>query len=277
MNSKRPRRAGSSWLALCLAALGVACGGSATRDADSPASTPEPRRAVEPVPLAPTKIVFAMGGIENDFRKCFFRNPSDRGTLRVRWDADTSGVVTDAQVVSSTLTTPAIETCLVERVSELRFGRLEEPSRGEWVFVFRLVSPQESKPTTTKTGRGKAARANQRKAKSVADDEDGDSIALASDSVGFLDPGRIANVVEAGLPLFARCYRAGLSRHEALSGNVRFRFVIGESGRVESIADRGSDLPDPFAVDCVAEGFYALEFPRPEGGPVSVDYRIRLN
>lgn len=207
-----------------------------------------------------------MRGNEVDFRKCFFRRPTDRGTVRVRWRIDEEGVPHAPQVVDSTLRAEAVQNCLLERVADLRFGRLERPAVGEWVFVFRLADPPPQKEES-KTKRGSKP----------AKEPDEEGIRLDASSPGWLDPERIDGTVQAGYRLFARCYRAGLQRQEELAGHVRFQFVIAPSGRVETVRDQGSDLPDPFAVDCVAEAFYALEFPKPERGPVSVQYRMRLN
>ena len=248
-------------------ALGAAaCGGSPQAAAPPPESPATATPVEELAPLEPSKIIFAMGGIENDFRKCFFRNPRDRGTLHVRWQTDTDGVAHDATIVDSTLETAAVEECLLGRVNDLRFGPLERPAQGEWVFVFRLATPPDPKPS--KAGK---------KAKKRADD-DGEGISVDPNSPGWLEPYRVADIVEAGMGLFARCYRTGISRQEALAGNVRLQFVVGADGRIQTISDQGSDLPDLYAVDCVAEGFYALKFPKPErGGPVTVSYRMRLN
>jgi hypothetical protein len=84
-------------------------------------------------------------------------------------------------------------------------------------------------------------------------------------------------VVEAGYPLFARCYRDGVSRNDTLGGTLRLHFTISASGSVSEVSDGGSDLSDRQVVDCVAEGFYALRFPAPEHGAVSVLYRIRFD
>jgi hypothetical protein len=55
---------------------------------------------------------------------------------------------------------------------------------------------------------------------------------------------------------------------------VRLKFVIAPEGSVEEIVDEGSDLPDQRVINCVAEGFFALVFPKPERGPVHVQYRM---
>jgi hypothetical protein len=89
-----------------------------------------------------------------------------------------------------------------------------------------------------------------------------------------LAPDAIDNVVAAGYPLFARCYRDGVSRDINLDGTVRLHFVVGSAGAVSEVSDRGSDLSDRQVVDCIAEGFYALRFPQPQHGSVQVLYRI---
>ena len=93
-------------------------------------------------------------------------------------------------------------------------------------------------------------------------------------SAGTLAVDAIDNVVEAGYPLFARCYRDGVNRNNDLSGTVRLRFVVSSRGVVSEVSDGGSDLSDRQVVDCIAEGFYALRFPEPQHGSVQVLYRI---
>lgn len=237
-------------------------------------STPPPPAvpSAEPTPqekldlLDPGKIVFAMSGSEVDFRKCFFRRPTERGTVRVRWHIDEEGVPHAPEVVDSSLRTEAVQRCLLDRVADMRFGRLERAAIGEWVFVFRLADPPPPKSAS-----------NDKRSSDPGEEPEEEGIRLEESSRGWLDPERISGTVQAGYRLFARCYRAGLKRQEELAGHLRFQFVIAPSGRVEAVRDQGSDLPDPFAVDCVAEAFYALEFPKPERGPVSVLYRMRLN
>jgi hypothetical protein len=93
-------------------------------------------------------------------------------------------------------------------------------------------------------------------------------------SSGSMSTDDIDNVVEAGYPLFARCYRDGVSRNNTLDGTVRLHFAISPSGAVSEVSDGGSDLSDRQVVDCIAEGFYALRFPEPQHGQVNVLYRI---
>ena len=52
--------------------------------------------------------------------------------------------------------------------------------------------------------------------------------------------------------------------------------VLDEEGRLAQAEDAGSLMPDPFAVDCMTEAFYAMDFPKPQGGPATVRYHLEL-
>ena len=99
-------------------------------------------------------------------------------------------------------------------------------------------------------------------------------MAIEAASPGFLDPARIEGVVQSGFGLYGHCYRDGLSRDPRLGGAVRLKLVIDTSGGVERISDGGSDLPDRRVINCVAQGLFALKFPKPERGSVHVLYRV---
>ncbi len=209
-------------------------------------------------------MVHHLRGNEADLRRCFFANPSLRGAVRFAWKLDVTGKVHSIHPESSTLSDPRVEACISQRVSEIRFGDLEKPSIAHWTFVFRLVDP----PAKSKSRRATSAK----KRKSLPDDERG--LQIDPSSAGVLAPDAIDNVVEAGYPLFARCYRDGVNRDSSLDGTVRLHFVVGSAGAVSEVSDRGSDLSDRQVVDCIAEGFYALRFPEPQHGTVQVLYRL---
>ena len=61
-----------------------------------------------------------------------------------------------------------------------------------------------------------------------------------------------------------------------LEGFVKVGFVINREGNVESVADRGSDLPDAQVVACVVQRYREIKFPKPEGRVVTVVYPIRF-
>ncbi len=231
---------------------------SANSKSESPARAPVARLPE----LPPASVVHHLRGNEADLRRCFFANPSLRGAVRFAWQLDVTGKVQGIHRESSTLSDPRVESCLSERVSEIRFGDLEQPSTARWTFVFRLVDPPKSK----------SGRASSKKHKAMAGDERG--LSIDPNSAGVLPPDAINNVVEAGFPLFARCYRDGVNRDSSLDGTVRLHFVVGSAGAVSEVSDRGSDLSDRQVVDCIAEGFYALRFPAPQHGAVQVLYRL---
>lgn len=252
-----------------IAALVMACGGG-TPSAQSPDDDESPRSLVSELPeLEPRRVVTAMRGNEAELRKCFFRAPSQGGFVRVGFEVDPLGVPQQVAVRSSTIGSKEVEQCLAEQTGALRFGELAQAGKAEWTYVFRLREPP------TKDEEKKRAKQRKKKKKSLEDDgEPGASIDPAS--TGTIDLDRVDQVVQTGYQLFARCYRDGIERNLDLEGNVRFRFVIGEDGRMEEVLDGQSDLPDRRVLDCIAETFYALRFPAPEGGKVQILYRLQL-
>jgi hypothetical protein len=266
-----PRIARALSLSTLLAAS--ACGGSTppveTADDATPLRAASGRNDSPPrEELTPAEVVVKLRGNETELRRCFFANPSARGTLSLAWTVDSDGRVQRPERQESTLTDPRIAQCLAEKLGEVRFDPREKPARAGWTFVFRLVEPQRDpggrikKPT--KRDRDRAERRDQ-------------GVQLEKSSPGTLDLASVDNVVESGFPLFARCYRDGVQRNSSLDGAVRLRFVVGERGRVTSVEDSGSDLTDRQVIDCVAEGFYALRFPEPRSGDAHLVYRIHFD
>jgi hypothetical protein len=253
-----------------LGTLGVlamsACGGS-----PRPAAAPESKSSAGPssepkearVELAAGDVVQHLRGNETDLRRCFFANPSLRGAARFSWQLDVEGKVHSVRREASTLGDSGVESCIRQRLTEIDFGDLAEPVTARWTFVFRLVDPPE--------------KTKHKRASKHTSSEDDRGLVIDPSSPGTLSSDAIDNVVEAGYPLFARCYRDGVSRNDTLGGTVRLNFAISPSGSVSNVSDGGSDLSDREVVDCVAEGFYALRFPAPEHGQVNVLYRIRFD
>jgi hypothetical protein len=94
---------------------------------------------------------------------------------------------------------------------------------------------------------------------------------------GRLAPEAIQIVIRASFSRFRACYEAGLQRNARLAGRVRTKFVIERDGRVSSVADEGSTLPDLEVVRCIDGGFGDLHFGPPRGGLVTVVYPIQFN
>ena len=218
--------------------------------------------------LTAGEIVIKLRGNETDIRRCFFANPSARGSLSLGWNVNREGRIERLKRERSTLSDPRVEQCLAEKLYDVRFDPRAKPAHARWTFVFRLVEPPKDRA-------GRVKKPNKRDRDRAEDQDQG--VQLEKGSPGSLDLAAVDNVVESGFPLFARCYRDGVQRNSNLDGAVRLRFVVGESGHVTTVEDGGSDLTDRQVIDCVAEGFYALHFPEPARGDAHLVYRIHFD
>jgi hypothetical protein len=267
-----PLRASGPALALSLLFVN-ACGG-ATPGAETPEAELSPASATlkgAPQPkdeLTASEVVIKLRGNETDIRRCFFANPSARGSLSLSWNVNVEGRIERLKRERSTLSDSRIEQCLGEKLYDVRFDPREKPAHARWTFVFRLALPKKDR-----SGR---VRKLSRRDRDRAEDSD-QGVQLEKGSPGVLDLAAVDDVVNSGFPLFARCYRDGVQRNSKLDGAVRLRFVVGEAGQVTVVEDGGSDLTDRQVIDCVAEGFYALRFPEPQRGDAHLVYRIHFD
>lgn len=253
----------SALLLILASPILFACGG-ASPEAESPPPASEdfadepPARAI----LEPKQVVFALGGSENDYRKCFMRAVGTRGYVRTRFDLSQRGEVERVTIAESSLDRPDVADCIATRLKNQLFGSFDGPKSAEWTFVFRLTDP-----LSDSAFRGKLKTERRKR-------EDG--VRLTKTSRGTLDLDRVAQRVAVNYPLVARCYRASIGRQKSAEGILRLKVRIGEDGRVRGVSDAGSVMADAFAVDCAAEGFFAMEFPQPVGGDVELLYRLDL-
>ncbi len=97
----------------------------------------------------------------------------------------------------------------------------------------------------------------------------------AAHTSGRLPPEAVQRVVRQNFGRLRHCYAAALVTQPSLSARVTTRFVIGRDGAVGSAASTGDGPPELAA--CVAKAFYAISFPAPEGGAVSVVYPISFS
>jgi hypothetical protein len=101
------------------------------------------------------------------------------------------------------------------------------------------------------------------------------SVQMAPPAVsGRIAPELIQRIVRQSFGHFRLCYENGLRSNPNLAGRVSVRFIIDRSGRVTSVSNAGSDLPDSAVVSCVVRSFSGMSFPEPENGIVSVTYPI---
>jgi hypothetical protein len=90
---------------------------------------------------------------------------------------------------------------------------------------------------------------------------------------GRVPPEAIQRIVRQSFGRFRGCYQDALTTNPGLTTRVTVRFVIGRDGSVSSVS-AASDAPSSNLAPCVTKAFYALSFPQPDGGVVSVTYPL---
>jgi len=251
----------------------TACGGSSdgARSADAEAEGKAAARAAVALPeLDPQVVGRSLRGNESELRDCFDAGGAGiEGFMRIGFRVEESGEVSNVEIESSSFAEPRVAACLEEKVSNLRFEAPGEKKQARWTFVAGL------KPQSDDGDQAGAKKGGKKKSsKRAQEDSREQGVAIDEASRGSLEPEEIEDIVHAGFGLFAHCYREGIDRRPGLNGVVRMRMVIGRDGVVDSLRDSGSDIPDREVVDCVAEGFFALRFPKPRSGTVRLLYRI---
>ncbi len=88
---------------------------------------------------------------------------------------------------------------------------------------------------------------------------------------GQLHPSRILVRLRERFDEFRRCHPKG-----AVGEHVRTGFIIGRDGKVSSIEDAGSTLPDGPAAQCIRTIISKLEFQPPKRGIARVKYSLTL-
>lgn len=216
-------------------------------------------RAPELEPLQPEQVLFGFRGRLSEVRDCF--DGSDAGIIRLQWLVNADGRVGDTRIEQSTVEARAVQNCLTRVVADLNFPEQDARASASWTFVHGVTDAEAQD------------RARRKKRRTAP----GNGVSVDPSSPGKLPVSEIESVAEHGFRLYAFCMREGLNRNTRLNGRVALRFTIDRDGQVKDVRDAGSDLGDPEVIDCVAEAFYAMRFPEPEGGDVHVRYALLLN
>jgi hypothetical protein len=87
---------------------------------------------------------------------------------------------------------------------------------------------------------------------------------------GRIPPEVIQRIIRQNAGRAQACYQTALRNNPSLQGQVSVSFMIGRDGTVSHATATGS-LPDAGVKSCVAAGFSALTFPKPDGN-VTVSY-----
>jgi hypothetical protein len=98
--------------------------------------------------------------------------------------------------------------------------------------------------------------------------------AVRGKPAGRIAPDAIQAIVRANMARMRSCYEQRLLPCPNLQARVAIEIVIDLEGRVTSAVDARSDLPDRQVVQCVADEFKKLRFPKPQGGILTVVYPI---
>lgn len=88
--------------------------------------------------------------------------------------------------------------------------------------------------------------------------------------MGHLDMEVIASTVKARTADLRDCYLRELMKQPQLTGEVKFKFIIGADGAVTGSEVRSSTLNSPDAERCMLPVISGLTFPPPKGGGIVV-------
>jgi hypothetical protein len=84
----------------------------------------------------------------------------------------------------------------------------------------------------------------------------------------------VQRIVRANFPRLRACYDTGLKMDPGLRGNVTTRFIIDQTGAVETASLASSTIGSPAVASCVVGVFNTMSFPAPETGKALVSYPI---
>ena len=87
----------------------------------------------------------------------------------------------------------------------------------------------------------------------------------------------VQRIVRANFPRLRACYDTGLKSDPGMRGNVTTRFIIDQTGAVETASLAGSTLSSPAVASCVVGVFNTMSFPAPETGKALVSYPIEFD
>ncbi|MFT3775951.1 MAG: VIT domain-containing protein [Minicystis sp.] len=89
---------------------------------------------------------------------------------------------------------------------------------------------------------------------------------------GSLSTETIQGVIRRHLPRIRRCYEASLADHPGQGGRVAVRFTIGPRGGPATVAIESVSGLDERTTTCIKQAFFAMSFPPPESGTITVTY-----
>jgi TonB family protein len=168
------------------------------------------------------------------------RAPALAGQLAVRLTVGAEGQVVSSAIDRSTLSDPALETCVVERARRWEFPK---PTTKEAIVRWPFGLTPGAQP-----GDGRVDAGARRKS--------------------GIDREVIRGVIAAHRAEVKACYDAEQARAPTLAGKVTVQFSIGAEGTIVRAVLQATTLGSPPVEACVVETVRKWEFPPPAGGGV---------
>ncbi len=89
---------------------------------------------------------------------------------------------------------------------------------------------------------------------------------------GTIDRKGVNKVVRMHTRAIRRCYEKQLKANPNLKGKISVTFMINDRGRVQLVEITADTVGDPKVATCIKSVVKRWRFPRPEEGPVSIEY-----
>lgn len=199
--------------------------------------------------------------------RCLSARSLDREVrLIVEFAAGTAGVSNAPTIPSASTNDCRLIRCIKSNAAQFRTGR--QVSADSYYAANLLAEPGTS-PTWTAVPRDHS--------NSFIDqaEEQAACIDKRSGSGGRLPPEVIQEVVRSHYEKFRQCYTDALALSSNLCGKVQVRFIIDQEGKLKSpLVTAATTMPDCKMVQCIKDVYSTIEFPKPEGGEVTVVYPI---
>ncbi len=91
-----------------------------------------------------------------------------------------------------------------------------------------------------------------------------------SAEIGALPPEATAAAFEQSLDEIQSCFFQGSQRIEFLAGDITFKVIVGQGGRIEHVFAERSTLGDRQTETCMFQALKASSWPEPVGGPIGI-------
>ena len=95
--------------------------------------------------------------------------------------------------------------------------------------------------------------------------------------LGHLDNASLIKVIRSNMAQVRACNENELKASPALAGQVRVRFLIAESGAVDSCAVTKTTLHNKAVEDCICDRIVRWRFPPPDDGVFSASYTFTFS